>query len=257
MKNPKSLAVIGSNGMLGSDLAEYLRPKFKVTGIDRKNYNQYAGKHFDIVINANGNSNKVWARDHVLEDFEASTTSVYKSLFDFPCKIYVYISSADVYPDRTSTKTTSEETLINPEKLPSYGLHKYLSESIVRNFTKKYIIFRCPMIFGTKLRKGPIYDILNNSRLYVSAKSSFQMITTREIANIISFLIDKNITSEIFNIGGQGTVAISSVSKHLKKTITIPKKSGTQKYEMDVSRLAKKYPLKKSAEYLQDFLKQL
>lgn len=257
MKNPRSLAVIGSSGMVGWDLVEFLKSKFKVTKIDRKNYNQHKGKSFDIVVNANGNSNKVWAKDHILEDFEASTVSTYNSLFDFPFKTYVYISSADVYPDHTRTKTTSEETLINPEKLSSYGLHKYLSESIVKNFTKNYIILRCPMILGTKLRKGPICDILNKSRLYVSSKSSFQIITTGELANIIYFLLDKKITNEIFNVGGTETVDLNSVSKLIKKTITFPKRSDTQKYEMNVSKLAKKYPLKKSAEYLQDFLKQL
>lgn len=251
------LAVIGSSGMLGSDLVEHLKSKFKVTGIDRKNYNKNRGKRFDIVVNANGNSNKVWAKDHILEDFEASTVSVYKSLFDFPCKTYIYISSADVYPDHSNKKTTNEQASINLKKLSPYGLHKYLSESIVKNFTKNYIILRCPMILGTKLRKGPIYDILNNSRLYVSPKSSFQMITTRELANIIYFLLDKKITNEIFNVGGTETVDLNSVSKLIKKTITFLKRSDTQKYEMDVSKLARKYPLKKSAEYLQDFLKQL
>jgi nucleoside-diphosphate-sugar epimerase len=257
MKHAKHLAIIGSRGMLGSDLADYLKSKFKVTGIDRKNYNRFKERKFDIVINANGNSNKIWAQESVLEDFQASTTSVYKSLFDFPCKTYIYISSADVYPDHKNKKNTSETTEINPEELSSYGLHKYLSENIVRNIAKNYIIFRCPMILGTKLRKGPIYDILNNSRLYISPKSSFQMITTHEVANIISFLLGNNITCEIFNVGGKGTVDLSSVAKYLKKSQTFPKSAETQTYEMDISKLGKKYQLKTSIKYLQDFLKQL
>lgn len=258
MKYSKSLAIIGSSGMLGSDLMMYLKSKFKnLTGIDRKNYNRFKEKRFDIVLNANGNSNKIWAGKHVFEDFGASTISVYKSLFDFPCKTYIYISSADVYPDHSNKKTTNEQTSIDPESLSSYGLHKYLSEGIVRNFIKNYIILRCPIILGVKLRKGPMYDILKGSHLYVSASSSFQMITTLEIANIITFLIDKNITSEIFNIGGQGTVDLKSVLTLVKKKVSFPKKGEVQKYEMNISKLNKKYPLKSSIDYLQDFLKQL
>lgn len=258
MKNLKSLAIIGSSGMVGSDLMMYLKSEFKkLTGINRKNYNRFKGKKFDIVINANGNSNKVWANNHVLEDFEASTTSVYKSLFDFPSKIYIYISSADVYPDHTNKKTTSESQTMDIKNLSSYGLHKYLSECIVRNSHKNYLILRCPMILGSKLRKGPLYDILNNSRLYISPKSSFQMTTTHELANIISFLLDKRLTNETFNMGGVGTVDLKSVLTLVKKKVSFPKKGEVQKYEMNISKLNKKYPLKSSIDYLQDFLKQL
>jgi len=258
MKHFKTLAVIGSRGMVGSDLMQYLKPKFeKVTGIDRKNYDRCRGTKFDVVINANGNSNKVWAKNHILEDFAASTTSVYNSLFDFPCKTYIYISSSDVYPDHTSTKTTNESKTINPENLSPYGFHKYLSEYVVRNVTKNYLILRCPMILGTKIRKGPIYDILHNSTLFVSEKSAFQMITTGELANIIYNLIDKNINREIFNAGGKGMVDLNSVSKFIKKTITFPKDGETVRYEMNVSKLDKAFKLKTSREYLQDFLKQL
>ena len=216
VRNLKSLAIIGTSGMVGSDLLKYLKSRYKITGIDKKNYKEYVGKKFDIVINANGNSNKVWAMENVLEDFQASTTSVYKSLFDFPCKTYVYISSADVYHDHSNKKTTSESQTVKVENLSSYGFHKYLSECIVRNFSKQYIILRCPMILGTKLKKGPIYDILSNSRLFVASGSSFQMITAAELSKIISFLLDRNVSREVFNIGGRGKVSLKEIVKHLK-----------------------------------------
>lgn len=156
MKQYKNVAIIGCRGMVGSDLVTNLKPYFQtITGIDRKNYDTYVGEHFDVVINANGNSSKVWAGENVLGDFEASTVSIYKTLFDFPCNTYLYISSADVYEDHTSKKTTIESKTIRPENLSQYGFHKYLSECIIRNFTKNYIILRCPMMLGTKLKKGP------------------------------------------------------------------------------------------------------
>ena len=127
MKNSKSLAVIGSRGMVGSDLVRYLKPHFQeIVEIDRGNYEEYRDQHFDVVVNANGNSNKIWANDNILGDFEASTTSVYKTLLDFPCKTYVYISSSDVYGNHTSEKFTSEGAPINFEKLTPYGFHKFL-----------------------------------------------------------------------------------------------------------------------------------
>lgn len=255
MKYAKSLAIIGSYGMVGSDLILYLKPYFKkIIGINRKNYNNYLEHRFNIVINADGNSNKIWANNNVFDDFNASTISVYKSIFDFPCQLYIYISSSDVYENHTSKKFTSESRVINPDNLSPYGFHKYLSECIVRNAAKNYIILRCPMILGTKLKKGPIYDILHDLRLFISSKSAFQMITTKEIAQIIYFLVSKNIAKEVFNIGGTDVVMLSRINKYIKKQVVFPRNGKTQKYETDVSKLHKIYHLKKSGEYLQDLI---
>ena len=242
--------------MVGSDLLRYLKSNFQtVAAINRKNYGRYKGKRFDVVINANGNSNKVWAKNHVLSDFAASTTSVYQSLLDFPCKIYIYISSADVYVDHTRSKTTSEDVPIDPKSITSYGLHKYLSERIIQNFAKNYIILRCSMILGTKLKKGPAFDVLSNSHLFVGDKSAFQMITTEELGQIISFLLERNTKQEIFNIGGHGALTLSKISPMIKRRIIFPKNGETIKYEMDVSKLNKIYKLKRSKDYFLDLLK--
>src|SRR5437667_254265 len=253
MNHFKSLAIIGSRGMVGSDLIRDLKPYFQIiTGINRENYEQYRGQSFDVVINANGNSSKIWAKENVLGDFEASTTSVYKSLFDFPCKTYIYLSSADVYEDHTNTKTTKESKVINPKNLSPYGFHKYLSECIVRNVAKNSLILRCPMILGTNLKKGPIYDILHNRQLFITRDSAFQIITTKEIAQIISFLLDPSITKETFNIGGESTVLLKNISKYFNKSVNFPKDGSTHTYEMNVTKLQKIYPLKTSTDYLQD-----
>jgi len=254
--NLKTLAIIGSNGMVGSDLVKYLTSNFELTQIDRDNYNDYKGKEFDIVINANGNSNKIWSNENRLGDFEASTVSVYKTLLDFPCKKYIYISSVDVYENHSSEKTTSETESINPSNLAPYGFHKFLSECIIKNLAGDYIILRCPMMLGTNLKKGPIYDILKNSRLFVSGSSAFQMITTKELAEIILSLLKKDVSKEIFNVGGKGKIELNDIGKYIKKEIDFQKNSETQIYETDISKLSKIFPLKNSEEYLKDFLKE-
>ena len=142
----KRIAIIGANGMLGSDLVAYLSKHFSVTAITKENYTSFVNKDFDIVINANGNSKRFWANEHILEDFTLSTVSVYKSLFDFEYKVYIYISSSDVYPDHTNKKSTKEDQPIFSSALSPYGFHKYLSELIVQTNVKKYLILRCSFI---------------------------------------------------------------------------------------------------------------
>lgn len=250
----KRLAVIGSFGMLGSDLVHFFRPHFHVTGIHKDNYRRHVGHSFDVVVNANGNSKRFWANEHPIEDFEASTVSVYKSLVDFPHKTYVYISSSDVYADHTSPRTTKEQSVKSGMELSPYGFHKYISEQIVAKYAAKYLILRSSMILGKNLKKGPVYDMLHGVPLFITKTSQLQMITTREIAKIISYMIAHNVRGETYNMGGTGVVDFRTIESIVGSRVSISKGATKQMYEMNVSKLHKVYKLKTSTAYLQEFL---
>lgn len=243
--------------MLGSDLVKYLSQSFAVTSISKDNYSQFVSHSFDAVVNANGNSKRFWAIKNPLEDFTASTVSVYKSLFDFKFSTYIYISSSDVYVDHSSSASTLEDKIQVSGKLSSYGLHKYLSERIIENHCKSYIILRASMLLGQNLKKGPIYDVINKNPLFISKTSRLQMIATYEIANVITFLIDKRIENDIFNAGGKGTVDFEKIQTYFSTPISFQDKNETQIYEMNVSKLNKLFPLKSSEEYLQECINTL
>lgn len=240
--------------MLGSDLVKYLSQSFSVTSISKDNCRQFINHSFDVVVNANGNSKRFWAIENPLEDFTASTVSVYESLFDFKFTTYVYISSSDVYVNHLSGVFTSEDQIQDSSKLSVYGLHKYLSERIIKNHCESYIILRSSMSLGKNLKKGPIYDIINNNPLFISKSSRLQMISTQEIANVIAFLINKKIKNDIFNVGGKGIVNFEKIQEYFSTPVTFRDKKETQIYEMNVSKLNNIFPLKTSEEYLQEFL---
>lgn len=253
----EKIAIIGANGMLGSDLVTYLHPYFTITAVTRENYDSFLRSNFDIVINANGNSRRFWANNNILEDFTLSTTSVYKSIFDFTYDQYIYISTSDVYPNHISSRYTKETQQIETEKLSPYGLHKYLSEMIVKNHSKNYLILRSSMMLGSKLKKGPVYDILQKKPLFIAKESTLQMITTKEIAQCIYFLIKKKIKDKTFNIGGKGVVSFTDIKKFVALPVSFSKNAEKQEYEMNVSKLHSLYPLKASKAYLQEFLDHL
>lgn len=250
----KSVAIIGSNGVLGSDLVRYLSDSFKIHAINRENYDSYIGQYFDVVINANGNSKRFWANENILSDFEASTKSVYKSIFDFTFDQYFYISSSDVYADHTRPATTEESSTDTEHVLSPYGFHKVLSERIVKNYAKKYIILRSSLVLGMNLKKGPIFDILNDKPLFIALNSKIQMITTREIANIISHLLEEGVTNETYNMGGKDTVDFQKLFSIMDRTITVVNDAPTQIYEMNVGKLGELFPLQSSESYLQEYL---
>lgn len=249
----KTLAIIGGNGMLGSNLVKYLSSYYFVISISKENYSQFINHSFDVAVNANGNSKRFWAIKNPLEDFTASTVSVYKSLFDFKFKTYIYISSSDVYIDHSSSASTLEDQIQDSSKLSSYGLHKYLSEKIVENNCKRYLILRCSMVLGQNLKKGPIYDITNKKPLFISKLSRLQMISTKEVASVINFLIKKEIKNETFNVGGEGTIDFQKIQTYFSTPVSFQEKNETQIYEMNVSKLSKLFSLKSSEEYLQEF----
>lgn len=253
-KSSPKIAILGSEGLLGSDLVRFLSQHYNVKGIDRANYQSQKGRGFDVLINANGNSKRYWANEHPLEDFEQSTLSVYRSLFDFKTNLYIYISSPDVYEKFQSPKTTEETQIPNTAKLSAYGLHKYLAEKIVAHHSPKHLIFRSAAILGQRLSKGPIFDALNDHRLFVSLNSKLQLITAEEFANVLHYEIQHFQKNAIYNIGGRDTFSI----KELRPFITaqsLPKKNTpTQVYQMNVSKLHARYPLKTSRQYLQSYL---
>lgn len=255
MKTVKSMAVIGACGMLGSDLVELLSDSFKITGISRDNYHLYKGKHFNVIVNANGNSKRYWANEHPLEDFVLSTESVYRSITDFNSDLYIYISSSDVYENHSDPRFTVERNPIDTNNLQPYGLHKYFSETLIRRYVKNYLILRSCLILGRNLKKGPFYDIKTHNPLFITRTSRLQIITTSEIAKIIDMLIRKKVKQEIFNMGGKGVFSFNDVKRYFSVNITFSKKAHEQIYEMNVSKLNKLFNLKSSESYLSDYLR--
>lgn len=252
----KTLAIIGSDGMIGSDLVRYLSKDFQVVSINKKNYNSNIGKIFDIVINANGNSRRFWANQNPVDDFSASTFSVVQSVFDFPCKLYIYISSSDVYENHTEPTYTKENIEINSAHLQPYGLHKFLSELIVKKYKEKFLILRLSMMLGTNLKKGPFYDRIHNKPLFITLNTKLQLITTQAVSEIIKILLENKITNETINIGGIDTFPFTKIHKYFDKETKISPMAEKQIYQMNIEKVKQFYPaLKTSEEYLKEFLR--
>jgi len=227
------IAVIGSNGFLGSEISKILSKKNIVTNITKQNISEFFNnnKYFDCVVNANGNSKKFWANNNPLEDFELSTRSVYESVIKLNYGKYIYISSVDA------------------SHMNMYGLNKRLSEEIVKSIAYNWTILRCSSIVGRDMKKGFIKDILDGTPLYVSSDSSYQFITNTEIANIVEVMASLQI-NKVFEVAGIGALTVENVAKLLNKGVKYNTTTEKLFYNQDISELSKYYIIKTSKEYL-------
>jgi len=213
--------VLGGDGFVGSAICSRLADEghqFKV--LNRENYSTYVGDRCDIFVNCNGNSRRFWADEQPVEDFEASVLSTMKSIFDFKSRLYVFISSVDVYWDTSNTESTKENSEIEVEKLNIYGFHKWISEELVRRYSNKWLILRLGNMVGPGLKKNPVFDALTGNLIRTSKQSQYGLIHTKDMALAFDRLVTLGHTNQAINVCGTGTIRIEDISKYTGRAIS-------------------------------------
>jgi len=207
------IGILRYSGFVGSAIYKHFSAsgRYEVIGIGRESYPSVIGHHFDVFINANGNSKKLLAVKDPQLDFEMNVKTTLATLFDFKIDKYIYISSVDVYNDVSNPANNHEDVAIQPEKLSNYGFAKYLGELVVKKYAQKWLILRSGGMVGEGLKKNPIYDMIYLKKLFVHPKSRFQFINTLDVAKIIEVLM--RYEAEVFNVCGMGTVVLEEIAK--------------------------------------------
>lgn len=217
----KTVGIIGSNGFVGSNLFHDLSHKFECFGITKDNFDK-VDKKFDILINANGNSNKRLSITDPLLDFDLTVRNTLISTTKFEYDTYIYISSCEIYNDIFNPEKTKEDSEIEISKISKYALSKYLAENIVKNHCKKHLILRLSTPVGKGLKKGPIYDILHGDKLWMSPESKLQILHTNFISKFILKLIQEEIMNETINLVGNDPIGLLDIICFFSKKIDYP-----------------------------------
>ena len=234
--NSVKYLVLGGKGLVGNSIVSTLKSNgYNVTSVDIDNYNQYKGESCDIFINANGNTFRYKANSEPLWDYNCSVSSVVKTFSDFKYSTYIYISTIDVYNNLYETKSNMEDIYIDPTKLDFYGFHKWISERLVEKYCSKSIILRLGTVLGYKLKKGPIYDLLHDNKLYMSIRSKLTFIDTDSIVNIIMLLGKKNYSAEIFNVSGTGYVELRELMDKYSFDNPVDKNSANNVFRYNIN----------------------
>jgi len=158
------IALIGSNGLLGSSIKKHLKQvgidtlllthdKFEITNV--KDYEVIREFQADVVINTAAYLGVECCEERPLDAFSINTKAV-GDLARF-CNtediVLVQVSTDGVF-DGTSGNYNENS---NPKPVNLYGLTKYNAEQLVINLCKKYYVFRIPILFGKRENTGNIF----------------------------------------------------------------------------------------------------
>ncbi|HHT9113652.1 MAG: NAD-dependent epimerase/dehydratase family protein [Planctomycetes bacterium] len=204
--------ILGGGGVIGSAISSYLESEGEsIISVNSKNYHNCIGAKADVLINCNGNAFRYRANQNPRWDFESSVITVEHSLFDFCARLYVYISTVDVYNVLHDPMRNKEISSIQPEQLDTYGFHKWLAERLVEKYAMRSVILRVGTVLGDGMKKGPIYDLLNGKALHMSLGSELTFIDTNTIAKAIKAIIATNPMHEIYNLTGTGFIRLHDI----------------------------------------------
>ena len=244
----------GGNGFLGKEIYSKLNKIHEVIIIDRKNYKKYFNKKCDIFINCSTNSKKYLS--NIENDFDSKNTvfNILHSINNYKFKKYLLISTCEVYNDISNIKNNHENAEINFTKLTSYGLHKYIGELILKNCKKDWLILRCNGLIGKNMKKGPLYDLINNKKIWINKNSRLQLVSINHVANIIDLLIKYKIKNEIFNISANKNISMINLKKIVGSKSKLNRNYDTVKYNINIKKISKFYKLPNTIDMIRQLL---
>jgi len=175
------IALIGSNGLLGSSIKNHLSSlNVDTLLLNHENFEISNAKEFtvikeysaDVVINTAAYLGVEPCEENPTKAFNINTKAV-GDLARFCEKkdiTLVQISTDAVFDGRSGNYDENE----NPKPINLYGITKYSAEQLVANLCSKYYIMRLPILFGKRENKGSIF-IEKMYQLYKSGKKELRI----------------------------------------------------------------------------------
>ncbi len=249
-------AVLGGEGFVGSAFVRHCRREgVECDGIELGNYPDYIGRGYDLLVNAAGESRKYQVNRDPAGDLEYTLRPLLRSFSDFSFRLYIYISSIDLYPDHADPARNREDAALEIGRISHYGFHKFLGEKMVAHYLPSWLIIRLGGVLGPGLKKNPVFDILHDQPLRVHEESRYQYLSTDTVAAAVFELAAREIQGEIFNLCGTGTVSLAEISSWLGKTprylVSDPPR---ETYEVNNEKITRFFPIPESRTTARDFV---
>ena len=247
----------GTQSGLGRFIYEY----FGGLSFDRSNsledLETYSAKNLDTIFHCAFNRGNEIDR-HSLGKFLTDNVILTQELVKIPHKKFIFISTVDIYPKTKSS--VSEDCQIQVKLLNEpYQVTKYISENIVTQTCKNYLIVRLSALLGKYSKPNSLSKIRKNenAELTLTPNSNFNYVLHLDVARFLEIAIQKDLTG-IYNIASSENITISEVAKHLDKKVNF----GSFFYNVgnvNNAKAASVYPLieKTSRQVISEYLEEI
>ncbi|MFD1717008.1 NAD-dependent epimerase/dehydratase family protein [Georgenia deserti] len=151
-------ALIGHTGFVGSNFA--LQHDFDDT-YNTRNIADIAGKRYDLVVSAANRADSHRINHGAGEQDRAEIEDYVELLSRVEIGKLVLVSTVSLYPPLTSP---DEDTKVTEQGLQPYGANRAWQEhALAERFDT--LILRLPQLYGANVKKGIVYDLLNDYRV--------------------------------------------------------------------------------------------
>lgn len=180
-------ALIGHTGFVGSNLNDqaYFDDLF-----NSSNVTDMEGKEYDTVVCAGVQAKKWWANQNEEADWKG-IKKLLDSLKKVQAKKIILISTVDVYPKPIDV---DEDTELDGLENHVYGKHRLAVEKFVQDNFTDYLIVRLPGLFGPRLNKNVIYDLIHDNLLEkINPNGVFQWYDLNDLWTDIQIAVDNDL----------------------------------------------------------------
>ena len=183
--------IIGHTGFVGNNILNNSTIKFDEF-YNSKNMNDIKD-NYNIIVFAGLPGNVGYVNKNYKDDLDNVNFFINK-LKNIKCNTFILISTINVYPNLNS-KMIENDIIELSDSIDYYGNHRLQFEKfIIENYTN-YHILRLPSIYGNNLKKGILFDLLNQNYLEgMCFEDNLQFYDLTDINQHIQYVLDNNIT---------------------------------------------------------------
>lgn len=216
------LLTTGTQSGLGRHILEVLGGYSWNRDILTEEKDHFLNAGVDVIIHSAFNSQKEIDSANIGQ-YITDNLLLTETLLHIPHQKFIYISTVDVYLNQCDFTHIEDEIidLNDMKKIKGiYGLTKLMSESLVKQKGKNFLILRSVTPLGIYSRKNTIMKILQDDpcRVYLTPSSRYNCVLYEDFSDFISFSIQNKIIG-IFNVASSETISLREIVELLGKEV--------------------------------------